>query len=124
MTKVKVTPQTLKVLFVVNPDLIEDFILFLEEQGLVWENKSWESLVQNMEQQNNLLLLAGDPFVEKVLNRFEDLNLSNKFIYLFGCDEYLSIINPIGNFIYNRRKEWKEFLMWYKRQTNEDFKII
>lgn len=117
----KVTPEKVKVIFIVRESLKDTFLEHIYSLGYQWFRYDWNKLQEHLERKDCLLLLSSNENLPRLFNKIDEPAYVGKFIYLVGADEYLNSINPFSHFIYNRSDEWITFNLNYKRVYEHKF---
>lgn len=117
----KVTPDKVKVIFIVRENLKDHFLEHIYSLGYQWFRYDWNKLQAHLESKDCLLLLSSDQNLPRLFSKIDEPAYVGKFIYLVGADEYLNSINPFSHFIYNRSEEWVTFNLNYKRVHEHKF---
>lgn len=120
----KVSPDKVKVIFIVRKDLKDHFLEHIYSLGYTWFRYQWEKLVEHLESQDCLLLSSQDINLVKLFNRLDEPGYTGKFFYLVGADDYLTLINPFSHYIYNKNEEWNTFNLNFKRVYEHDFNSL
>lgn len=117
----KITPDKVKVIFIVREDLKDTFLEHIFSLGIHHFRYQFEKLQEHLEGKDCLLLLSSDQNLPRLFSKIDEPAYVGKFIYLVGADEYLNSINPFSHFIYNRSEEWITFNLNYKRIHEHKF---
>lgn len=117
----KVTPDKVKVIFIVRESLKDHFLEHIYALGYQWFRYDWNKLQEHLEGKDCLLLLSSDENLSRLFSKIDEPAYVGKFIYLVGADQYLNSINPFSHFIYNRSEEWITFNLNYKRVHEHKF---
>lgn len=117
----KVTPDKVKVIFIVREDLRDIFLDQIYSTGATWFRYQFEKLVDHLETKDCLLLDSKNEHLDRLFKRLEEPAYVGKFIYLVGANEFLDRINFTGHFVFNKSDDWSEFNTWYKRINEHTF---
>ncbi len=117
----KVSPDKVKVIFIVRENLRDTFLEHIYSLGCTWFRYDWDKLVNHLEEKDCLLLLSSDPNLSRLFNKINEPAYLGKFVYLIGADEYVNSINPFSHYIYNRSAEWNDFNLNFKRVYEHKF---
>lgn len=120
----KVSPDKVKVIFIVKESLKDNFLEHIYSLGYHWFRYDWEKLKTHFENKDCLLLLSSDENLPRLFNKINEPVYLGKFIYLIGADEYIPSINFIAHYIYNRSGEWGDFNLNFKRVYGHDFNLL
>lgn len=120
----KVSPDKVKVIFIVRENLKDAFSEHIYSLGYQWFRYDWEKLSEHLESKDCLLLLSSDENLPRLFSKIDEPAYLSKFVYLVGADEYLNSINLFSHFIYNKSEEWSTFNLNFKRVHEHDFNSL
>ena len=120
----KVSPDKVKVIFIVREDLRDIFLDQIYSTGATWFRYQFEKLVDHLETKDCLVLDSKDVNLDRLFKKINEPAYLGKFYYLVGADEYIPSINFTAHYIYNRSGEWGDFNLNFKRVYGHDFNSL
>jgi len=120
----KVTPDKVKVIFIVREDLRDNFMDHIFSLGVHHFRYQFEKLQDHLETKDCLLLDSKNENLDRLFKRLEEPAFLGKFIYLVGANEYLDRVNFLGHFVFSKQDEWKDLNTWYKQVNGHDFNSL
>lgn len=117
----KVSPDKVKIIFIVRENLRDTFLEHIYSLGCTWFRYDWDKLVNHLEEKDCLLLLSSDPNLSRLFDKINEPAYLGKFIYLVGANELSEKVNFLGHFLYSKQNEWTEFNTWFKHINGHKF---
>lgn len=114
-------PSEVKVVFIVNDSLKDNFLEWIYTLGFQQFRFNWNKIVEDFEKINCLIVLQSDPRVNKLIDTFNKPDFNSLYFWLVGCDDLVKLINPFAHYIYNRKNEWSDFNKWFETKQTISF---
>ena len=120
----KVTPDKVKVIFIVREDLKDNFMDHIFSLGVHHFRYQFEKLQEHLETKDCLLLDSKNENLPRLFKKIFEPAYLGKFIYLVGCNDLLDQVYFAGHYVYNKSDDWQEFNVWFKRTHGHDFNSL
>lgn len=117
----KVSPDKVKVIFIVKENLRDTFLEHIYSLGCTWFRYDWDKLVNHLESKDCLVLDSKNPNLDRLFKKLDEPAYFGKFIYLVGADEHLHKVPIFSCYLYNKSEEWSTFNLNFKRIYEHKF---